>query len=284
MTETPDTLRPNAPEPALPVLTPQLLCGTEEDLRNPVLPVLVVGPALGTSIAALWGPALTHLQDEALVIGWDLPGHGGQAPASAGFTMEQLADAVESMVTRVAEDHRWSDDVALSIAGVSISGVASLSLALRRDTRFSKAAIICSAATIGTPDSWEERAALVEKAGTPTMVAGASERWFAPGFLKQQPEISTAILHSLQHTDRHSYAHACRALGGVDLTEKLGSMSLPLLIIAGEYDGVCTPADAEFIAEGAPSAHAVALPDVAHLAPAEAPEETARLLKEFMHG
>lgn len=278
-TTTPDTLT----ESAEPVLTPQLLCGTEEDLNNPALPVLVVGPALGTAVTALWGPAVKHLQGEAVVIGWDLPGHGSAPPASGPFTMTQLADAVESMVTRVAEDHQWSAETDVTVAGVSISGVVALTLALRAHTRFAKAAVICSAATIGTAESWEERAALVEKAGTPTMVAGASERWFAPGFIKDHPDISTTILHSLQRTDRHSYAHACRALGGVDLTEQLGAATRPLLCIAGEYDGVCTPAHSELIAARAPGAEAVTVPGVAHLAPAEAPEEITRLLKEFLH-
>lgn len=271
-------------EAGAPHLAPQLLTGTEQDLKTPRHPVLVVGPSLGTSVTALWAPTLEHLQNDFIVIGWDLPGHGAQAPAETPFTMDQLADAVESMVARLAMTYGWEDEVAIHAAGVSISGVVSLTLALRPETRFRRLSMICSAARIGTPDSWDARAELVASAGTPTMVAGSAERWFAPGFLKAEPEISTNLLRSLQHADRHSYALACRALGPVDLTGRLDGIARPLLALAGEQDTVCLPSDAELVAEGSARAEAVSLPGVAHLAPAEAPKETARLLKEFLHG
>lgn len=272
-------------EPAAeaPRLVPQLLTGDEEALKAADRPVLIVGPSLGTSVTALWGPALPFLEPDFHVLGWDLPGHGQQPTASSPFTLDQLADAVETMTAELAETYGWSGELPVFAAGVSIAGVVSLTLSLREETRFARLAVICSAATIGTEQSWRERAELVSTAGTPTMMAGSSERWFAPGFLSAQPKISAHLLHSLQDADRHGYAAACRALSGVDLRPELEQVQRPVVAIAGAQDQVCPPADAEFIAAHAPGAHAVTLDDVAHLAPAEAPDRTARILKEFFH-
>lgn len=265
---------------ATPQLTPTLLTGSAEELSSGKRPVLVVGPSLGTSVSALWSPALPQLAQHFTVIGWDLPGHGDSPASSAPFTIDQLADAVETMVSAQAAAAGLRADHRLFFAGVSISGAVSLTLARRKQGLFSSFAVICSAAKIGEPQAWLDRADLVAEAGTPTMVEGSAQRWFAEGFIGEHPEISTALLHSLQHTDRHSYAHACFGLSQFDLRQQLGEITQPVLALAGAHDTVCPPAEAQFIAESVPGARAQVLPAVAHLAPAEDPESTADLLKE----
>ena len=50
---------------------------------------------------------------------------------------------------------------------------------------------------------------------------------------------------------------------------------------AGAHDVVCPPADAEAVAAAVPNGRAAVVEDAAHLAPAEDPRETSRLLLEF---
>lgn len=267
-------------------ITSTLLAGDPAELATGVLPILLAGPSLGTSVEAVWGPAIAHLERDFLVIGWDLPGHGRSEPTVAPFTMEELADAVEASLARLIKEHHVPATTPIMAAGVSIAGAVALTLALRKDTRINRLSAVCTAAKIGTPESWAERAELVERAGTPTMVEGAAARWFAPGFMSRKPAVSTAILSSLQYTDRHSYAHACHALGGYDLTGEMKNLARPLLLIHGAEDPVCSPAEADAIVNtcsAGADVRAVTLDSVAHLAPAEAPEETARLLVEFLN-
>lgn len=271
-------------------LTPTLLTGRTEDLAGDLAagsrPLLLVGPSLGTSVSALWGPALPWLQERFVVVGWDLPGHGESAPSGGPFTMDDLADGVEALLAGLVAEHGVPASTPVLAAGVSIGGATMLTLAQREDTRIDRLAAICTAARIGTPQSWAERADLVARAGTPTMVEGSAQRWFAPGFMAEQPRVATALLSSLQHADRHSYAHACHALSGHDLTGSLDRFTRPLLVVNGAQDSVCPSSDASAIAEGAAGGpvpvRAVTLDGVAHLAPAEAPEATARLLQELL--
>lgn len=262
-------------------LTPQLLSGSVQDLRAGTRPVLVLGPSLGTSVSVLWEGALEDLQETYTLIGWDLPGHGDAEPYTEAFEIADLADAVEELVAELIRNHDVPADLPIYAAGVSIAGTVSLTLALRRGTRFTRLAALCTAAKIGDPQMWSERAALVAQAGTPTMVEGSAQRWFAPGFMARRPAVVTGLLRSLQHTERHSYAAACRALGRYDLTGDLAGVARPLLVISGEQDPVCPPSAVQDLA-AAPHTQTAVLDGVAHQAPAEAPEATARLLKEFL--
>lgn len=275
--------QPESTEPGSALrLVPQLLCGSVEDLRSGTRPVLVLGPSLGTSVAVLWEGALEYLQQSFTVIGWDLPGHADAEPFTAPFEIADLADALEELLAQLTKTHGIPEDLPVYAAGVSIAGTVSLTLALRPQTRFTRLVALCTAAKIGDPQMWSERAELVAQAGTPTMVEGSAQRWFAPGFMARQPAVVTGLLRSLQHTDRGSYAQACRALGRYDLRPELAGVARPLLVISGAQDPVCPPSAVQDLA-AAPHTRTAVLDGVAHQAPAEAPDATARLLKEFLN-
>lgn len=258
-----------------PTLTPSLLHGAAGK------PTLVLGPSLGTGSLALWGPAVPYLKEHYQLVAWDLPGHGASAPSTEDFSMAELAKGVINMLQALETDGVVPAGTPLFYAGVSIGGAIALQLANDFPGVFAGLSVICSAAKIGTPEGWAERAELVAKAGTPVVVAGSAERWFAPGFIEANPVVSTDLLHNLQDADRFSYAHACAALAGYDLRESLAGMNDPILAIAGAHDSVCPPSDAQFIAEHAPNAQAATVDTAAHLAPAEDPAATAALLLEF---
>lgn len=233
--------------------------------------LLIVGPSLGTSVEALWGSTAALLGDRIEVIGWDLPGHGRSAPAGQEFTVADLAAAVR----RGAEAHAAGRPA--TYAGVSLGGAVALELALDPGP-FSSVACLASAAKIGTPEAWRDRAALVRLAGTPVMVAGSSERWFAPGFLERDPGTANRLLLALSDADDESYALACDALAGHDLHDRLGSARVPLLVAPGQLDGVLLPDLARDTAEAAPTATLHVVEGCAHLPPAENPTAVAVLL------
>lgn len=260
---------------SIPVLTPSLLHPAAQK------PTLVLGPSLGTGAMALWGPAVPYLADHFQLIAWDLPGHGESAPSTEEFTMAELAAGVIAMIEALRTDGIVEPRNRLYYAGVSIGGAIALQLANDFPGTFAGLSVICSAARIGTSQGWAERAGLVAKAGTPVVLTGSAERWFAPGFIEANPVISTDLLHNLQDADRFSYAHACGALADFDMREALPGMKDPILAIAGAHDVVCPPSDACFIAEHAGNARTATIETVAHLAPAEDPQATAALLVDF---
>ena len=242
---------------------------------------LLVGPSLGTSVRALWSDVAADLAGEATIIGWDLPGHGETPDADGEVTVVDLATAVADLVAVLREAGDLTDGPVIG-AGVSLGGAVTLQAALDHPDLFAGVVAICTAARIGEPAMWLERAATVASAGTPTMVAGSAQRWFAPGFIERAPDVTTRLLRSLQDADRFGYARCCRALAGYDVRARLRGLGVPLLVVAGADDVVCTPEDARYLAEEAPRGTLRVLPGVAHLATAEAPLEVAELLRGVM--
>src|SRR5690606_33997701 len=200
------------PPMAEPDLALTRLAGDESCPR-----LLVVGPSLGTSVEVLWEKAALRLAHEFEVVGWDLPGHGRSKPAAGPFTVGELAAVVRRMAAGVANGRP------AAYAGVSLGGAVGLELALDPG-RFMAVASIASAAKIGQPASWHERAELVRRAGTPVMVASSAERWFAAGFLERDPATGNRLLLSLSDADKESYALACEALAGFDVRDRLADV------------------------------------------------------------
>ncbi|MEN3345982.1 MAG: 3-oxoadipate enol-lactonase [Arthrobacter sp.] len=244
-------------------------------------PLLVVGPSLGTS-SVLWAQAGALLGEDFDVVAWDLPGHGVSPAATEAFDMAELADAVVALVDSIAPGTRFH------YAGVSLGGAAGLQLGIKHGERLKSLSVQCSGAKIGTPEAWLERAETVRKQGTPVLLQASAGRWFGPGFMEREPELSSRLLHSLRDTERFSYAYCCEALAAFDVRAQLGSIGVPTLAVAGVEDAVTPPSFAAEIVEGITAgggtATEVALEGVAHLAPAETPAKVAELLRNFIGG
>lgn len=233
-------------------------------------PLLVLGPALGTSVRALWSECAALLQDRFHVVGWDLPGHDG-APGATAFDLADLAQWVlHALGDEAAEGFHW--------AGDSIGGAVGLHLLLRPDVRVPSAVLLCTGARIGTPAMWNDRAALVRAEGTAVLASTAPDRWFAPGFAERSPEHLEAFLRDLANTDDESYAAACDALATHDLRGDLHRVTTPVLAVAGDRDLPTPVPTVRHISSGVRAGRLEILPGVAHLAPIEAPAAVADLI------
>lgn len=232
-------------------------------------PLLVLGPSLGTS-TLLWDRVIPSLAEHYRVVAWDLPGHGAAPASTAAFMIAEVADAVAAAI-----------DGPFLYAGVSLGGAVGLELLLRHGDRIPAAAILCSGAKIGTADGWRERAAQVRAQSTSSLIIGSAERWFAPGSIERDPDLTGRLLHVLQNTHDESYARCCDALAVFDVRDRLGEIATPVLAVWGDHDAVTPEASAREIAAGVQRGEAIGIPDASHLAPADSPAATAAVLLDF---
>ncbi|MCK9898385.1 4-carboxymuconolactone decarboxylase [Frankia sp. AgB32] len=247
---------------------------------RPHLPLLVVGPSLGTSSSVLWSTAAGLLGDVFHVVGWELPGHDG-GPGGEPFTLTELAAGVLGLIDEVIAG-RADGEVRFGYAGVSLGGAVGLRLLLDAPRRVDRAALLCTGARIGAAAHWRERAATVRAAGTAVLVEGAERRWFAPGFVDRAPGVAAELLRGLAAVDAQGYAWACEALAEFDVSDELADISVPVLAIAGAEDLVTPPAALARLADGVREGRLAVLDGVAHLAPAEQPRQVADLLREHL--
>lgn len=246
------------------------------------LPLLVLGPSLGTSATTLWSHCAAGLTDAFDLLAWDLPGHGhNRAVPDEPFTMAELAEGVLRVVDDVLAE-RGETGGRFFYAGDSVGGAVGLQLMVDRPDRVAAAALLCTGARIGDEAMWTGRIAQVSMSGTPVMVSGSAERWFGPGFLERSPEVGSALLHALQEADDDGYSQVCSALATFDVRDRLTEIAVPVLAIAGSHD-VATPPDLlRAIADGVRDGSYAELDGVAHLAPAEAPDKVASLLRRHL--
>lgn len=237
--------------------------------------VLVLGPSLGTSAQTLWGACVPLLTPRFEVLAWDLPGHGtNRDQAAADLTIADLAADVLSRI----------DSETFHYAGDSVGGAVGLQLLLDAPQRVLSATVLCSAAQFGEPEHWHDRIAQVRASGTAGLVESSALRWFSPGFLSREPARGSALLHALHDADDAVYAAVCHALAGFDVRDRLAEIAAPVLAVAGAEDQATPPAQLRAIADGVQTGRLVVLDGVGHLAPAEAPDEVARLIIEHCLG
>ncbi|CAN5254815.1 3-oxoadipate enol-lactonase [soil metagenome] len=252
------------------------------------LPLLVLGPSLGTSATALWTECAEGLTDYFDVLAWDLPGHGyNRGVPEEAFTMAELAAGVLQVVDEVLVQRSELGDGAggpFAYAGVSVGGAVGLQLLLDAPDRVAGAVLLCTGAKIGEAEGWADRIDQVSASGTSVLVSASAGRWFAPGFLDRRPEVGSALLTALADAVDTGYAQVCGALASYDVRDRLDEVVAPVLAVAGDADQATPTDDLRRIVEGVADGRLEVLADVAHLAPAEAPEAVAALIREHVLG
>ncbi|MEU1195259.1 3-oxoadipate enol-lactonase [Streptomyces sp. NPDC005813] len=235
-------------------------------------PALLLGPSLGTSYA-LWDAVAPELSVDHRVVRWDLPGHGG-SPAGLvhpGATVGELAALVLALADSLGIER-------FAYAGVSLGGAVGLHLAVHRPERLSSLAVICSSAHFNGSKPWQERAELVRREGLAPVAATADARWFTPGFTVPR------LVADHRAADPEAYAACCDALAAFDIRDRLESIAVPTLLIAGREDPATPPAHLREIADAVPGAALVEIPGASHLAPAQCPEAVLTALRAHFSG
>jgi 3-oxoadipate enol-lactonase/3-oxoadipate enol-lactonase/4-carboxymuconolactone decarboxylase len=113
------------------------------------------------------------------------------------------------------------------------------------------------------------------------MVAGSSQRWFAPGFMERNSDTAGRLLQTLSDTDDESYSLACEALAEFDRRPDLDRITVPFLLGPGEHDGVVPPARARQDADAITGSRLQVFAGCGHLPPAESPNAVAQALTGF---
>ena len=265
----------------IPSITAVRLTGARDRAE---LPLLVLGPSLGTSATTLWSQCAGGLTDAFDLLAWDLPGHGhNRAVPDEPFTMAELAEGVLRVVDDVLAE-RGETGGRFFYAGDSVGGAVGLQLLVDRPERVAAAALLCTGARIGDEAMWTGRIAQVSMSGTSVMVSGSAERWFGPGFLERSPEAGSALLHALQEADDEGYVQVCSAVATFDVRDRLAEIATPVLAVAGSHDVATPPESLQEIADGVRDGRCVTLQGVSHLAPVEQPENVAGLLRQHFLG
>ncbi len=230
-------------------------------------PPLILSNSLGTTLE-MWNPQLPAFSKNHRVIRYDTRGHGGSFVSSGPYTFEDLAQDVLAVMDALEIQQA-------AFCGISMGGHTGLWLGIHAADRFNAIVVCNSAAKIGSPQAWNERAAMVRAGGPPSMRSladSAPGRWFTEGFVRERSAIVQRAQEWISGVAPEGYAACCDALASSDLRNEIARIDLPTLLLAGEFDPVTTVADAKDMQASIANARLSVVP-ASHLSNLEAPRE-----------
>lgn len=197
-------------------------------------PALVFSNSLGSDFR-IWQAVAPAFAERFRVVLYDKRGHGLSDAPPAPYTMDDHTDDLLALL-----DHLEIESAAL--VGLSVGGMIAQRLAVRAPGRVRALVLCCTAAKIGTPETWAERISAVENGGIEPIAEAVLQRWFTPEFHKTCRDDVAGWRNMLVRIPAHGYAATCAAIRDADLTADAAKIDAPTLCVAGDQDG-STPAD-----------------------------------------
>jgi 3-oxoadipate enol-lactonase len=239
-------------------------------------PVVTLSHSLATTLA-MWDPQLPVLTARYRVLRYDTRGHGGtEAPAGA-YSLDLLAADAAALLRAlgVARTH-W--------VGLSMGGMIGQTLALQHPELVASLAL-CDTSSRVPPEArptWADRIKTAEAQGMEPLVEPTIGRWFTPGFVAGRPDAVDPVRAMIRGTVARGYVGCCHAIAALDLTDRLGAITVPTLVIVGEEDQGTPVAAARTIQERIPVAELVVLKSASHLSNIEQPAAFTSALTTFL--
>ncbi len=215
------------------------------------LPVLMLSNSLGTSFE-MWQPQIAALTQHYRVLRYDTRGHGQSSVTEGPYSIAQLGGDVIALLDYLKLSR-------VHFCGLSMGGITGMWLGLHHADRLNKLILCNTAAYIGPPENWTNRAAAVQRDGVASIAAAVVDKWLTPDFAAQQPELVQHLRAMLGATDARGYAANCLAVRDSDLREQIQRIVTPTLVIAGSGDIPTPPADGRYLADTIPGAQYVEL-------------------------
>jgi len=281
-----DILREEGLEPPAQPLGADARASSHHTFSTPQLHVKVQGPldgmpvmlshALGLDLE-MWDRLAGELTRKHPVLRYDHRGHGGSAVPPGPYTMGELVDDAARLI------HEWGHGPVVWI-GLSMGGMVGQGLAVRYPELLR--GLVLANTTSKYPDeampNWTQRIATVEAQGMPGIVETVLERYFHAAFRAALPDAVAPYRSTVLRCDPQGYVACCHAASSVNWTDRLHTVKLPTLIIAGALDVGAPPAMSRTIADRIEGSRLVVLDDAAHLSVVEQPEAFSALVREFI--
>ncbi len=227
----------------------------------------------------MWDDQMDALARDFTVLRYDARGHGGSGVPPGPYRFDDMVADVLGLLDALHVE-------STHFVGLSMGGMIGQHLALAAPHRVNRLALCSTSSGHENPEAvvklWEQRIAQVEAGGMAVMVEGTLGRWFTEPFRLERADVMTRIGALIAATPLAGYAGCGRLIPTLDATPRLGEIRCPTLVVVGEDDPGTTPAMAQIIARGIPSARLEVFPQASHLLNIEQAELFNELLLAFL--
>ena len=237
-------------------------------------PAIVFSNSLGTDFR-VWDKIVHAFESSMRVIRYDKRGHGLSDATPAPYRMEDHVNDLAGLL-----DHLGIANAV--IVGLSVGGMIAQGLHAARPDLVRAIVLMDTAHKIGTEPLWNDRIAAVEGKGIAAISPMILERWFSKSFRDKEQAEFALWRNMLERTTVAGYAGTCAALRDADNTENARRINVPVLLLAGSNDGSTPPDLVRSTHELIAGSRFEVIDGPGHLPCVEAPEETSRLILEFL--
>ncbi len=224
-----------------------------------------------------WRFAIPALKEHFTCISYDLRGHGSSPKPDSGFGLEELVDDLE----RVRERSGFEQ---AHFAGHSLGGMIGPAYARTHADRVLSLGLLSTAAFRTEEDSakvWAVVRAMQEK-GIPQVLDTLIDRWYTDEFVETRRDIVNRRLKQVVDTDPAIFMNVFEIYAGTEMAPWLHEVTVPSLVLTGEFDGGCNPRLNRQIADALPNSELVVLPKYKHSILLEAGEIVAQHITRFV--
>lgn len=239
-------------------------------------PVVTFSHSLACHLG-MWDEQAAALRDRYRVLRFDTRGHGQTAAPAGAYSLGQMAEDLRGLLDGLGI-------TATHFVGLSMGGMIGQVFALAYPAMV-QSLVLCDTTSrypAAAAPIWEERIRTVEAKGMEPLVQGTLERWFTAPFRARHKDMMERVGAMIRSTPPQGYAGCCHAIPKIDVTDRLGEVRCPALVIVGEED-LGTPVEmARQIHAALPSAELAILRSASHLSNLEQPAEFNRVLAGFL--
>lgn len=208
----------------------------------------------------MWDAQLPLFERYYRVIRYDTRGHGLSETPKAPYTWDDLVGDAFS----VLDAHKVAK---ATVLGLSLGGMTALGMGLAQPKRISR--IVCCACRADAPagfvHNWDERVAMLDKAGIGAVWDGTVPKWLTESFRAERPEAEARLKAGFLQTTPEGYRGCAAALKTLDYLRDLGGMLIPTLCVAGSADLAAPPAVMQAVAAACANASYAEVPDTGHI-------------------
>lgn len=261
------------------------------------------GPGLvflhaGVADSRQWNHEFAHFSQDYRVLRYDRRGFGKSLPVEGEFS--ELGDLVRLL-------DQLDLQAPLTLVGCSKGGSLALDFALEYPERVNALVMVgalpsgidlddfnypgSAHAGLGLEElihPLEEAAEQAQEAGELDLAAELETQVFFDGMGRTPAQVNQEMRSLALEMNRLALGHASKKLGQekrnpeTRAIQRLDSLRTPVLMVVGEHDEPVVHAGADYMAAHVPSARKVVLPDTAHLANMDHPEQFQQALRAFL--
>lgn len=240
-------------------------------------PLLTMSHSLATHLG-LWEPQVRVMGERFRLLRYDTRGHGGSDAPDGPYTLEGLASDIHALLLDLGVERTH-------FMGISMGGMIGQVMALSYPELL-QSLVLCDTTSRVPPEAspvWEERIRSALREGMEPHVEPTIERWFTAPFRRERPDVVEPVREMIRATPPKGYAGCCAAIRELDVTDRLGGLDLPALILVGEDDPGTPVAESVAMHERIPRSRLAVLKSAAHLSNQEQPDAFNRQVMAFLN-